>query len=254
MTLDLWHANASIWAGLCAVFVLAGLVKGVVGLGLPTVSMALMALWLPPAEAAALLLVPSFVTNVWQLTPWAGVWSVLRRLAAMQAGIVLGTWAGAMLFGVAASAWSGALLGVALVAYGLWGLTGRQATVPPGRRAWFGAVAGAITGMVTATTGVFVIPAVPYLQALGLTRDELIQAMGLSFTTSTLALAVVLAGDSHLDARTLGTSLVMLLPVIGGMAAGQALRRRLSGPLFRRCFFLGLAALGAYMVIEQITH
>jgi uncharacterized membrane protein YfcA len=41
-----------------AVFVLAGLVKGVVGLGLPTVAMGLLGLVMLPAEAAAILLCP----------------------------------------------------------------------------------------------------------------------------------------------------------------------------------------------------
>ena len=40
------------------IFVLAGLTKGVLGLGLPTVAMSLLALLMTPAEAAALLLIP----------------------------------------------------------------------------------------------------------------------------------------------------------------------------------------------------
>jgi hypothetical protein len=48
-------------------FLLAGLVKGVIGLGLPTVSMGPLSVVMPPAKAASLLIVPSFVTNVWQL-------------------------------------------------------------------------------------------------------------------------------------------------------------------------------------------
>ncbi len=48
-------------------FLIAGFVKGVIGLGLPTVSMGLLSVVMPPAKAASLLIVPSFVTNVWQL-------------------------------------------------------------------------------------------------------------------------------------------------------------------------------------------
>ncbi|RUZ51274.1 sulfite exporter TauE/SafE family protein, partial [Mesorhizobium sp. M7A.F.Ca.CA.004.05.2.1] len=53
------------WIG--AVFLAAGFVKGVVGMGLPTVAMGLLAVTMPPAQAAALLLSPSLVTNLWQL-------------------------------------------------------------------------------------------------------------------------------------------------------------------------------------------
>src|SRR5262245_4778929 len=50
-----------------AVFALAGLVKGVIGMGLPTVSMGLLAVVMSPLEAAALLVLPSFLTNLWQM-------------------------------------------------------------------------------------------------------------------------------------------------------------------------------------------
>jgi len=50
----------------CATIVLAGFVKGVIGLGLPTVAMGHLDVAMTPAQAAALLAVPSFVTNVRQ--------------------------------------------------------------------------------------------------------------------------------------------------------------------------------------------
>ena len=87
------------------VFTAAGLVKGVVGLGLPTLSMALLALVMTPAQAAALLILPSLVTNVWQTRPRATLGPLLKRLAGMQAGVVAGTLAGAW--------WLGTVLAVA---------------------------------------------------------------------------------------------------------------------------------------------
>ena len=67
-------AGHAAWGTLAAagVFAVAGVVKGVVGLGLPTVAMALLALWMAPAQAAALLIVPSLLTNLWQMRPWRG--------------------------------------------------------------------------------------------------------------------------------------------------------------------------------------
>ena len=224
-----------------AVFLLAGLVKGVVGLGLPTLSMALLALWMPPVEAAALLIVPSLVTNLWQLQPLAGLGAMTRRLGGMQLGIVVGTLGGAWCFGAATSESAATWLGVALVLYAGWGLRGRPLELPqPGPR-WAGPVVGVATGGVTALTGVFVLPAVVYLQALGLSRDGLIQAMGLSFTTSTIALGIALAGQQGLSTPLLGSSVAMLLPALAGMALGQWLRQRMSVLVFRRCFFVGLA-------------
>lgn len=235
-------------AAATAVFLLAGLVKGVIGLGLPTLSMALLALWMRPVEAAALLIVPSFVTNVWQLRPWSTLWPALRQLAGLQVGIVVGTLGGLIVFGVPAGTWSHVLLGIALLAYAAWGLSGKAWHLGPRAARWLGPLAGMLTGAVTALTGVFVVPAVPYLQVLGLQRDVLIQAMGLSFTTATVALAIGLAGTGGYAMADLPLSIAMLLPALLGMTVGQWLRERLPLAVFRRCFFLGLGLLGAYML------
>ncbi len=179
---------------IAATFLLAGMVKGMVGLGLPIVAMGLLGLVMPPVEAAALLLVPSLVTNVWQLLAGPRFGALLRRLRGMMLGVCVGTWAGSGLLagGVAPHA-ATAALGAALALYALVGLAKPRLRVPPRAEGWAGPAAGAATGLVTGATGVFVVPAVPYLGALGLARDDLVQALGLSFTVSTLALAAGLA-------------------------------------------------------------
>ncbi|MFL5331975.1 MAG: TSUP family transporter, partial [Geminicoccaceae bacterium] len=75
-------------------FLLAGFVKGVIGLGLPTVAMGLLSTVMAPAQAASLLIVPSFITNVWQLATGPRFAVLARRLWLMMAGVVVGTLAG----------------------------------------------------------------------------------------------------------------------------------------------------------------
>ncbi|MDB5826996.1 MAG: hypothetical protein JWQ73_1216, partial [Variovorax sp.] len=248
--------TATAIAAVAGVFLAAGVVKGVIGLGLPTLSMALLALWMAPVEAAALLIVPSLVTNVWQMKPWPTLAAMWRRIGGMQIGVCVGTWIGAVLFGAPAGAWATGVLGAALMVYAMWGLLGRDLVLAPRHERWLGPVAGALTGLLTAVTGVFVVPAVAYLQALGLQRDGLVQAMGISFTTSTVALAIALVFElgngGGYSAAALGMSVAMLLPALAGMVAGQWLRGRLSPAIFRRCFLIGLGLLGAYMAARAV--
>ena len=231
-------------------FLLAGAVKGVIGLGLPTIAMGLLGLALSPAQAAALLIVPSTLTNLWQLVAGGHLLALLRRLGPMLAMIFFGTLLGSARLGINSGPWAVHALGAALVIYALYGLAGPAMRVAPAREGWVGPVCGLVTGVVTAATGVFVMPAVPYLQSLGLSRDEMIQALGLSFTVSTLALALGLAGQDALGGQALGASLLMLAPALLGMLAGQWLRQRISAALFKRCFFIGLAALGGHLLIN----
>ena len=231
-------------------FLLAGAVKGVIGLGLPTIAMGLLGLAMPPAQAAALLIVPSTLTNLWQLAAGGHLPALLRRLGPMLTMIFFGTLLGSAWLGINSGPWAVHALGAALVIYALYGLAGPALRVAPEREGWLGPICGLVTGVVTAATGVFVMPAVPYLQSLGLGRDEMIQALGLSFTVSTLALAVGLAGQDALGGQALGASLLMLAPALLGMLAGQWLRQRISAAVFKRCFFIGLAALGGHLLIN----
>jgi uncharacterized membrane protein YfcA len=228
-------------------FLLAGFVKGVIGLGLPTVSMGLLALVMAPVQAAALLVVPSLVTNVWQMAAGPALAPLWRRLWSMMVGIGIGTWAGAGLLTGNNAATATIALGVALTLYALTGLTTLRVTIPARMEWWLSPLVGAATGFITAATGVFVIPAVPYLQAIGLEKEELVQALGLSFTVSTVALAAILAMSGSFAPSVAGTSLLALAPALAGMYAGQLIRLRARPEVFRRWFFIGLLLLGLYL-------
>jgi uncharacterized membrane protein YfcA len=231
------------------VFLLAGGVKGVVGLGLPTVAVGLLGIVMAPREAAALLVIPSLVTNVWQLAAGPSIRPLLRRLWPMLAAIVVGTLAGGALLPPAGSHGAAAALGGALVLYAVSGLASFRLEVGPGAERLAGPIVGAVTGLVTAATGVFVIPAVPYLGGLRLERDALVQALGLAFTASTCALAAALLLAAELRPHAAGLSLYALVPALLGMWLGQRLRERIRPALFRRCFFIGLLVLGLHLML-----
>lgn len=229
-----------------SVFAVAGAVKGVSGLGLPTVGIALLGLFLPLAEAAALLVVPALATNVWQAAGRGAV-PLLRRLWPLLAGIVAGTGLGGVWLPDPALA--RLVLAEVLMLYAMLGLLDLLPRLPAGAEPWVGPVAGLATGVLTAFTGVFVLPAVPYLQALRLPRDQMVQALGLSFTVSTVALAALLAAQGHLAPGRLGLSLLATLPAVLGMLAGGRLRPRIPPVLFRRVFFALLFALAVHLLL-----
>ncbi len=233
---------------LCSVFLLAGFVKGLLGLGLPTVAMGLLGLFMSPVEAAAILLLPSLVTNVWQLVAGPRFNSLLRRLWPMMLGIVAGTLAGSGVIAGATAQMASTALGAALAIYGIVGLAKFRLRIPAATEGWAGPLVGTATGLVTGATGVFVIPAVPYLGSLGLERDDLVQALGLSFTISTIALAGGLALHGALPLAASGRSLLAVLPALAGMWIGGWLRLRVRPGIFRLCFFAGLILLGAELI------
>jgi uncharacterized membrane protein YfcA len=235
-----------------ATFFAAGAVKGVTGMGLPTVAMGVLGALISPLAAASLLIVPSFVTNIWQLLAGPALQPVLRRFWPMMVAICAGTLPGAAWLAGGDAGVARSLLGAALIVYAGYSLLARQLSVPPRAELLLSPIIGVLTGVVSGATGVFVIPAVPYLQALGLSKDDLVQALGLSFTVSTVALAVALGVHGAFSVSMMGLSLLALAPALAGMWAGQKLRNRISLATFRKVFLGFLLLLGVEMALRSV--
>ena len=234
-------------------FVLAGAVKGVIGLGLPTVSLALLTVTLGLHNAMALLLVPSFATNLWQAAVGGGAREILARAWPFFLTATATVWLGAQALTRIEVTWLSALMGLLLAVYAAISLTRPAVSVPRHWEPWAGPLVGTVNGTLAGMTGSFVVPGVLYLQALGLPRDRLVQAMGLLFAASTLMLAIAL-GDARLLNAELGlTSAVAVVPAVLGMVLGQRLRQRLSEAVFRRVFFIALLVLGIVIVVRSLT-
>jgi uncharacterized membrane protein YfcA len=234
-----------------AIFMLAGAVKGISGMGLPTVAMSLLGLWMPATQAAALLIMPSLATNLAQCRGPHGR-SLARRLWPLWLGLATTAFCAPGLGG-GSEATARRLLGAALVSYGVWGLWRLNLPQLSAEQRWVGAMAGLLTGAVTAATAVFVLPMVPYLQALRFDKDEMVQALGLSFGVATLALAMRLglglepsAGSrwlTPLSAWALGAS-------FAGLWLGTRLRAALSGAAFQRSLFVIFIGLGVANLLK----
>ncbi|HKS57153.1 MAG TPA: sulfite exporter TauE/SafE family protein [Steroidobacteraceae bacterium] len=227
-----------------------GWVKGVFGMGLPTVALGLLSLTMPPVEAATLIVVPTLATNAWQFATGPQRAAVTARFAILLIGVAIGTVVGVgFLTGSHTSLVSLALGGV-LIAYAAIGMLSAKLHVSSSAERWASPVVGFATGIVNGATGVSVMPLVPYLNSIGLQREALIQAMGLIFMTAMLALAACLAWTGHFVVASAGASTLALLPVFAGMYAGQLVRLRLHAGAYRKWFFIGLIVLGMYSVIR----
>lgn len=229
-------------------FFIAGAVKGVIGLGLPTVSLALLTVAFDLPTAMALLLVPSFVTNLWQSAVGGNARGILHRLWPFLLMATVTVWIGVGALTRLDASLLTALLGALLVTYSVVNLGGMRLTIPTRHELWAGPLIGSANGVLTGMTGSFVVPGVMFLQAIGLSRDVLIQAMGMLFTVSTLALAAALQQANLLTAGHGAVSGAAVLPAIVGMMVGQRVRKSLSEQRFRAVFFIALFVLGAYII------
>ncbi len=235
-----------------ATFLLAGGVKGVIGLGLPTVSLGLLVLTFDLTSAMVLLIVPSITTNVWQALAGGKAGIIIKRIWPFL-GTATGTiWLGAIALTTVNPAYLSILLGVLLVIYSVINFLGFRVTIASKNEKWLGAVFGVINGILTGMTGSFVVPGVMYLQAIGLSRDLLVQAMGMLFTLSTLGFAFALGNNKLFSAELAVYSGLAVLPAILGMVIGQRIRHLLPESKFRKVFFVSILILGVFIICKSI--
>ncbi len=230
-----------------AAFLLAGFVKGALGLGLPTVSMGLLAVAMPPAQAIAIVIVPAIVTNIWQTFGGPYLRDIVRRLWPLLLGTAAGIWLNAGALTGPHARYTTIALGLLLAVNAIIGIAKFGFTVAPGHEKWVGGIVGLITGLISAATGVQVIPSVPYLQAIGMEKEELIQALGVFFTVATLALGFNLTTAGLLSTATALPGAIAMAASFAGMFIGQAVRTRLQPDVFRRWFQIGMIVLGLYL-------
>ena len=237
---------------IAAAFLLAGFVKGVIGLGLPTVSMGLLAVTMAPGQAIAIVIVPAIVTNIWQTFGGPYLRDIVRRLWPLMLGTVAGIWLNAGVLTGPYAPYGTVVLGTLLVIYAILGLSKLSFKVARRDEKWIGGIVGLLTGVVSAATGVQVIPSMPYLQAIGMEKDELVQALGVFFTVATVALAFNLTTTGLLTAATALPGAVAMVASFTGMFIGQAVRNRMQPDLFRRWFLIAMIFLGIYLAATAV--
>lgn len=238
---------------LAVVFFLGGLVKGVIGTGLPTVAVALLAAFFGVKTAILLLMAPAIVTNVWQAFSGGAFWRLTGRLAPFLITIFIGIIGGYTVLASADDTVLVGVLGTILCLYAIASLMKFQLPPPGHWERSASSALGLINGTITGMTGTFVVPSVIYLQVLGFDRRELIQAMGITFLFSISVLTLTLGVEQKLSLDIGGLSVLAVVPALLGQITGQQIRNRMQEAVFRKTFLCGLLGLGTYLLVRAFV-
>lgn len=244
--------SADVLALVLLAFFLGGMVKGVVGFGLPVVALAMLATTLGLKEAIALIVVSAIITNIYQGAAGGAFKAIMRRIWPLLVTACAFTWVGVGILADANPVLVLGLLGLLLFIYSAYGLSRPQLSPPMAWQPWLSPVMGALSGIAYGLTGSLMVPGVIYLQALGFDRNTLVQALGITFFLVTSALGISLAGHNLMPAELGALSALALLPTALGMAFGQRFRHMISEEAFRKLFFWALLCAGLYMMVRAL--
>jgi len=232
---------------IAAAFVVAGVAKGAIGMGMPPIAIGLMSFAVPLDSAIAIMVVPTMVTNIWQAIYGGGFRPLIRRFGTMAVTAMIGILAVGLLLSDLGSPQTAGWVGALLVLYSIIALTPWRPSVPRRAEPWANPLIGLVSGAVAGSTGVAAVPFLPYMQSLDMDRHELVQALGIMFLfiTGMLAVSLAMHGAYHMANSVAGVAAVA--PTMVGVWIGQHARRRLSPETFRRIFIVGMLLVGLHL-------
>jgi len=243
-----------LFVSVCAMFIFAGIIKGIVGNGLPVISIAMLTLVLGLQEAIALAVIPAFATNFWQACHGGYFRSLLVRLWPYLLCSMIAVLAGTKLLIAVNPSVLIVILGLLIGAYAILGVAGREFAISPAWERSAGPIFGTITGLIAGMTGSPAYPGMYFLNGLGFSRNQLVQALGISFSAVTLTVAISMRSNNLLSLEQFLVSFSAIVPAMVGMVIGTRIRHRISEALFKKLFYSSMLMLGIYLVTRSILR
>lgn len=234
------------------VFFFAGIVKGLVGIGLPTITLAVTSFVLPLSDTIALIALPTVITNVWQAAVGGNFRKIVRRQLPLILPMIVTLVLTMYLIGRTTPQWAFLVLASILVIYGGLGLLRIRLHIHADLEKPLAPVIGLISGGVAGLIGVPVVPLMPYMQGLDIKPTELVQSFGIIVSIASFALTGSLLYYGLLDQRHAVVSALAVVPAVAGQIVGQRIRMRLSVEQFRIVVFLALLVTGLYTFASRL--
>lgn len=233
-------------------FLIAGLVKGVIGGGLPAVAVPIMAGAVEPAIAASLTLMPVIVTNFWLLFQGGHSGDVMRRYWPFLLALAIGSAIGAQILVTAPPEAMALAIGLFVVVLSPLPFISKNWAIPIQTQKWLNPIAAGGMGIVGGAT-VMLAPVIVYFVALRIDKNIFVASMGAVALASMAALFATLAANQVLAADEILMSTASLMPTLIGVVAGTWLRNRISQTGFQRVLFIALLGIGLNLIYKSLA-
>ena len=240
-------------AVLTAALVVGGFVKGVVALGLPMVSIAILLNFLPPLTVLGLLIMPMLVTNLWQAGRAGNLLEPLRRFWPMIVTGFVFLFIGAEMIVVMGTVVLFGVLGTCITAFSAVGLA--RPNMPPLRpetEKWAGPLAGAMGGLLGGVSTVWGPPMTMYFVMLKLPKDVFVRTVGLSWFAFSVPLAIAYWRNGIFSGDVIYLSLYACVPGMIGIRIGELIRERIDQDTFRKVMLAMLFLIGLNLIRRAV--
>ena len=234
-------------SALLLIFLFSGIIKGFLGIGLPTAAMAFLTLVMEPTEAISLLTIPIIATNLFQF---------IRSSERLQTAKKYKYFALAIMVSIFITAWNitafptgflTVVIGFAMIIFSANLLFGFSLPIGPGLKWQIGV--GVLSGFLGGLSSIWSPPVAMYLMARNTPKEQFIAATGFLFLAGCFPLALGLYLSGVLTPVTAVKSLMGLVVVLLGFRIGELLRGRVSQEIFRKFVLIAFLFMGLRLII-----
>tara|TARA_Y100000590_G_scaffold465805_1_gene639161 strand:+ start:171 stop:935 length:765 start_codon:yes stop_codon:yes gene_type:complete len=250
LNLFLPAVNPLVLVFLIATFLVAGIIKGFLGMGLPTTVMALLTLVMEPTAAIPLLTIPIFVTNFAQYIRSPNPLRVASNYKYFSLSIMISILITSMFIASYPQSLLTMTIGFAMVIFSLQTMFGIK--IPVGSSYKWHVPLGLSSGILGGLSSIWAPPIAMYLISKNYSKDEFVSITGFLFLSGSLPLALGLFISGILNIETALQSLIGLIITLIGFRIGELMRKRVPQDTFRKILLVAFLVMGSRLIIQGI--
>ncbi len=239
-------------AGVVTGLFLGGISKGLLGIGLPLISVPVLITFLPARDALAIMLAPTFIANFWQAFHGGHLGMGTRRFWPLLATMPIGVWAGTFLLVALNDHMLLGIVGAIVVTLSVTNLMHPKFHLPARLEPTVGAATGAVAGLLLGIALHMGPLLALYFASLKLPKDEFVRSLGAAFSLGVVFIAIFYVSYGVFEQRHISATLIALIPVLFGNWIGQKMRHFVQEETFRKGLFIVLILIGANLIRRAI--
>jgi uncharacterized membrane protein YfcA len=234
------------------IFLAGGMVKGLIGVGLPTVTLTLLSFVFDIKDSISIILIPVILTNLYQMLDGNYLKEIIGEVKFFLIGSFLFIFPGFYFLTILKSDTILAILALLLIINSFMSLMKYEIKLKNYKSKAIQLGIGSLTGITTGVTSIYTMPFIFLIQSLNYSKNKVIQLMGLSFFIFACMQLILFSSHGMIDFDKLSISLLACLPILAGVYFGTALRKKISETLFKTLFNIMLVAMGSLLILKII--
>ena len=231
-------------------FIVSGIIKGFLGLGLPSTAMGLLTLVIEPIHAISVMVAPILFSNIFQYARSPQPYKTFTELKVFALSIIVSIFVTSLFITTYPKSLLTIAIGSSMVIFSLNQWFGFKIQIGPSYS--FQVLIGTLSGVLGGLSSIWSPPVAMYLIARDYNKEDFISATGFLFMVGGIPLGLGLYFAGVLTFAIAIQSFAALIFVLIGFRIGEYLRSFVNQQTFRNSVLVAFIILGSRLIFEGV--